>query len=449
MVSASILLAGAVAATVVSAGKPYTQESNDEFNVLRHLGGTGPWIQHTGYGLPRDPPGTCKVDQVHMIARHGERYQTTGTGATELAVVQRLQSSGAAYVGPLAFLEDYVWPSSADTYETESVMGPYAGTLDAFRSGADYRARYNDLYDDSAVLPVWTAGQERVVVTARNFAAGFVGANYSTKASIQVIPETSAQGANSLTVSDGCLAFNQSQYSASYNSFADDYATRAADRINKQSPGFGVTAADVPNLMALCGFELNIRGADDFCKLFTTDEWKAFSYMKDLSYYYQVGQGNNLTNYIGSVYANATATLLNQGPSVGKIFWSFTHDNDLISIAHALGLFETQSPLDPKNIDFGSVFRSSEIVPMGGRITMERLTCDDDSTAYVRILVNEAVIPIPACKSGPGYSCPVADFKTYINKRAPGSYGEHCGLPTTVPWHLWFFWNWTPIFSNN
>ena len=44
--------------------------------------------------------------------------------------------------------------------------------------------------------------------------------------------------------------------------------------------------------------------------------------------------------------------------------------------------------------------------------------------------IDNAVVTIPGCTSGPGSSCPLASFQTYIKKRgeAVGDFVEMCGL---------------------
>lgn len=48
--------------------------------------------------------------------------------------------------------------------------------------------------------------------------------------------------------------------------------------------------------------------------------------------------------------------------------------------------------------------------------------------------VNDAVVPIPGCTSGPGSSCPLEDFLAYVQKRGKfaGDFVERCGL-SNVP----------------
>ena len=44
--------------------------------------------------------------------------------------------------------------------------------------------------------------------------------------------------------------------------------------------------------------------------------------------------------------------------------------------------------------------------------------------------MNDAPVPIPGCQNGPGQSCALADFQTYVNSRGPlmGDFVQVCGL---------------------
>lgn len=75
---------------------------------------------------------------------------------------------------------------------------------------------------------------------------------------------------------------------------------------------------------------------------------------------------------------------------------------------------------------------------MGARVTLERMTCPSASPeshgergdTYVRININDKVIPLPYCRSGPGLSCPLAEFAAHVRRRGleTGDFGEVCGL---------------------
>lgn len=75
---------------------------------------------------------------------------------------------------------------------------------------------------------------------------------------------------------------------------------------------------------------------------------------------------------------------------------------------------------------------------MSARVTLERMTCQPSSTekhgeygnTYVRININDKVTPLPYCRSGPGLSCPLAEFAAHVRRRGleTGDFGEMCGL---------------------
>jgi acid phosphatase len=70
-------------------------------------------------------------------------------------------------------------------------------------------------------------------------------------------------------------------------------------------------------------------------------------------------------------------------------------------------------------------------MPMGARITFERLTCSStDAKAYVRVNINDQIVPLPSCRSGPGGSCPLDEFVDYVRQRKEevGDFGEVCDL---------------------
>jgi len=50
----------------------HNQSTSDDWNILYHLGGNGPWIRKTDNVMPGgiDVPAGCRVDQVHMVGPH-------------------------------------------------------------------------------------------------------------------------------------------------------------------------------------------------------------------------------------------------------------------------------------------------------------------------------------------------------------------------------------------
>ncbi|KAI3403991.1 hypothetical protein KGF56_003150, partial [Candida oxycetoniae] len=80
------------------------------------------------------------------------------------------------------------------------------------------------------------------------------------------------------------------------------------------------------------------------------------------------------------------------------------------------------------------------IVPQGARIYTEKFSCSGES--YVRYLVNDAVIPIQTCATGPGFSCKLDEFEEYVDDNIGWEdFNEYCGIEPSVPQSLTFYWD--------
>lgn len=88
---------------------------------------------------------------------------------------------------------------------------------------------------------------------------------------------------------------------------------------------------------------------------------------------------------------------------------------------------------------------------MNGRTIFERLKCnraskeklmDQEKTPkhYVRINVNDGIVPFPHCTSGPGSSCPLEDFLAIVQRRGReiGDFRKICGLGDDAPARIEF-----------
>lgn len=88
----------------------------------------------------------------------------------------------------------------------------------------------------------------------------------------------------------------------------------------------------------------------------------------------------------------------------------FSHDNEMIAIYSALGLFRqhqlVNSTLDPSSPDASRTWIASRLVPFSARMVVERLECAArlnpslPAGSYVRIFVNDALQPLEFCAGG-------------------------------------------------
>lgn len=94
----------------------------------------------------------------------------------------------------------------------------------------------------------------------------------------------------------------------------------------------------------------------------------------------------------------------------------FSHDNEMISIYSALGLFVQPHELNPTQLDEGRTWKVSKLVPFSARMITEKLACDGSESGgreegeYVRVLVNDAVQPLAFCGTQEHGLCELANF---------------------------------------
>ncbi|KAI5809992.1 histidine phosphatase superfamily [Peziza echinospora] len=424
------------------------------WNLLYHLGGNSPWIPKidgiVDGGI--DPPKGCTVDMVHMMSRHGERYPTQGAGSKMITFVNRVKGSGVELKGPLAFLNnwDFLSQDPSKHFEQLTTTGPYAGTLETFTTGVKFLSRYSHLWNDTTPYThptkLWASDCERVIDTAKHFASGFFGLDYvlTKRAELEVISEDPNMAGETLTPGDTCRLYvedtidGHDQGERKLFEFRSTYVGGIAKRLQKHNPGLVFTDQEIYSMQEMCGFETLVRGCSKWCGIFTEDEWEKFEYARDVIHYYRAGPGNKYAMAMGWLWLNATANLIQKGPEAGPLFLSFVHDGDIVPMLASLGLFTDKVHLPVDHVLKNRLWKTSQIVPMGGRFVFERMTCSANKKAdrgvFVRININDGIVALPGCESGPGKSCPLDQFMEYIAKqgRIGGDFRETCGLPSDV-----------------
>ncbi len=325
------------------------------------------------------------------------------------------------------------------------------------------RTRYLSLLP-SRPLNFWASDCNRVVETARYFATGLFGLDWETstpkgtaKANLHIIPETFDRGADTLTPGDTCFEYRKDMYIGhdygliQLSKFRSTYLPAVAARFEAQNPGIRFTDGEIYSMQEMCGFEILVRGSSPWCDAFSQEEWLDFEYARDVIHYFRAGPGNKYGVPMGWPWLNATAELLESGPGAGTLFFCFVHDGDIIPMLAALDLFPSRKNLPVTHRPRSRAWRTSQVVPMNGRIIFERLTCDtlpqsssntdaNASERFVRIIVNDGVIAFPGCSSGPGFSCPLEDFLALVRRRGEniGDFRQTCGLDEDAPARITF-----------
>lgn len=112
------------------------------------------------------------------------------------------------------------------------------------------------------------------------------------------------------------------------------------------------------------------------------------------------------------------------------IYADFSHDNEMVAIFSAMGLFVQRGALDPSEPDEGRTWYASRMVPFGSRMVVEKLVCEGGE--YVRVLVNDEVQPLEFC-GGEGL-CEIGAFvesQSYARNNGEGDW-EACFDDATI-----------------
>lgn len=421
-------------------------------DIFKYLGGAAPYFSFPGdYGISAEIPSQCSLEQVQMFARHGERFPSIHRGQQLANIYYKFGNYSKPLKGDLSFLNDYDFFIYGDNVLEEEVtaentmdpLNPYTGEANAKQHGRLFYEQYSDLFENVTELPVFTSSNKRVYDTAVNFASGL---GRGINSSIQTLSEKAFMGANSLTPASSCYTWDADERYDVLGNFSTQYLKDISSRLTKENKGLNITQKDVQLLFQWCAYEINVRGYSPMCEIFTEEDFIQYSYWNDLQGYYEDGPGNSVIKPIGSVLFNASVELLKQSDDLeNKIWLNFAHDTDIENYLATVGLFDNGEELNSSYVPFRDhVYHKAWMVPMGARIYTEKFQCGNES--FVRYIVNDAVIPIESCSSGPGFSCPMNDFIDYSNKRLEGlDYAKTCEISKsgTNVTELTFYWDYT------
>ncbi|PYI03516.1 phosphoglycerate mutase-like protein [Aspergillus sclerotiicarbonarius CBS 121057] len=410
----------------------FIYKKDEDWNLHHHLGGYGPWVSKL----------------IGEMSRHAERYPTKSAGSRHIALLNIIFKAGVPLNGSLSFLNDWTYLTSSpqQDFDQLTTTGPHSGTSGAFRAGLHAFVSYGYLIPDDSKITFWASDSERVIKTAHYFALGMLGPEWEKagKATLEIIPESFDRGADTLTPGDTCLRYIEDKDRGHDSGikmltlFQQTYIPAIAKRLIVEQNNSALetfTNWEVFSMQEMCGFETILRGSSPWCDVFTREDWKNFEYGRDLVHYYRGGPGNPYAGAMGWLWLNATTSLLRKGPEASTMFFSFVHDGDIAPFLTALDIMR-DTKYDPylpttHRVD-DRVWYTSTVMPMGGRITLERMTCSpidgvsDISGTFLRVNINDRIVPLPYCKTGPGLSCPLEEFVSHVDRRRVevGEFGD-------------------------
>jgi hypothetical protein len=237
------------------------------------------------------------------------------------------------------------------------------------------------------------------------------------------------------------------------------YSPPISARFNAHtSPPVNLTGTDIYYLQSLCAFDTlqsPSKTLSPFCGLFTTEEFRDFAYASDTDKYYHTGPGKALGPVQGVGYINELIARLTSSPvrdhtetnttldsnletfplDRERIYVDFSHDNVIISVYSAMGLFKQDEPLDLKKRHGekeGATWIVGKMAPFSGRMITELVSCsrksEKEKGSYVRILVNNVVQPLKFCGALDEGLCTLEKFvesQRYARNDGDGDY-EKC-----------------------
>ncbi|KAH9854921.1 phytase [Lenzites betulinus] len=399
------------------------------------------WSMYSPYFAAAEyqkPPASCKITQVNIIQRHGARFPTSGASKRILAALGKLQKADNFTDPLLDFVEDYTYSLGQDSLVA-------LGATQSAQAGKEAFQRYSSLISDKNIPFVRASSSDRVVATANNWTAGFALASANRfKPLLSVIL---SEAGNDTLDDNMCPAAGDSD--PQVNAWIAQYAPPMTARLNAGAPGANLTDTDTYNLLTMCAFEtVATEKRSRFCDIYEELHAEAaFAYNADLDKFYGTGYGQPLGPVQGVGYVNELIARLTGKPVADHtqtnstldssaatfplnrtLYADFSHDNQMVAIFSAMGLFKQPAPLDPTHPNPARTFRVQRIVPFSGRMVVERLECAKAGAAYVRILVNDAVQPLTFCGADAHGLCKLDAFvqsQAYARNDGEGDF-EKC-----------------------
>lgn len=311
---------------------------------------------------------------------------------------------------------------------------------------------------------------------------------------VSVDSKTTSVGiGNSLSPSDQCPLFEDSSGRAERDIWGSVFIPPIKTRLMAmldlaEGEDFEFTDNDITQMPYLCGFESQITGwLSPWCDVFTDDEFMSYEYWNDMRYFYGMGVGTDLEKTVMTPYLRDLVDIFATGPgstavkdengedtTIPSLIMAFMNDGQLNELAVSSGVYDGHGMLDPEVRDDDRLFMARRLGVMRGTVALERMVCKEgagsgDNTeggdgpgckakrgtskrstessvnrrspklsnhsttpagTYIRILLNEAVYPVPSCQSGPGRSCPLDEYVAYVHNKVAqeGDWMANCNV---------------------
>ncbi|KAJ5824132.1 Histidine phosphatase superfamily clade-2 [Penicillium robsamsonii] len=423
---------------------------------------THKWGQYSPYFSVADEspvsdeavPKGCEITFAQVISRHGARFPSANKSKAYAKLLNAIHANATAYNGKTKFLSSYEYTMGSDD------LVPF-GENQLLNSGIKFYQRYQALAK-KAVPFIRSAESERVIASGEKFIEGFKQAKLQDKKADheQPAPKISVLiseevGANNTLNHNTCPKFEDNVLGDEVeDKYTAVFVPPIKARLEADLPGVKFTDVDVVSMMDLCPFETVSLTEDaselsPFCDLFTQAEWNQYDYLQSVSKYYGYGAGNPLgptqgVGFVNELIARLTKTPVNDHTSTNStldapgastfplnynMYADFSHDNGMLPIYFAMGLYNGTAPLPidhlqtPKGADG---YSSAKTVSFGARAYIEMMQCRKEPEPLVRVLVNDRVVPLHGCKADKLGRCRRSDFVKGLSYARAGGDWTQC-----------------------
>ncbi|KAL4804269.1 histidine phosphatase superfamily [Aspergillus unguis] len=430
------------------------------FSQISHL-----WGQYSPYfsvpvdetgdsSISEDVPAGCEITFAQVLSRHGARYPTEKKSVAYADLIETVQKnvSVSSFSGKYAFLSNYSYTLGSDDLTT-------FGEDQMVDSGVKFYRRYKSLAAKDTPF-VRASGGDRVIASAEKFIDGFRAAQAqdvgsgSDKGPILnvIIPEI--DGFNNTLDHSTCTRFENDERADEIEAeFTALIAPPIRERLETDLPGIQLTDDEVMYLMDMCSFDTVARTPDGtelspFCNLFTEKEWRQYDYVQSLSKYYGYGAGSPLgpaqgIGFTNELIARLTGTPVHDSTTTNRtldsnpatfplnrtLYADFSHDNSMVSIFFAMGLYNGTDPLSQTSVETISQmdgYAASWAVPFGARAYVEAMRCTSQDEPLVRVLVNDRVVPLHGCEVDELGRCGLRDWVEGLSFAREGGNWRSC-----------------------
>lgn len=412
--------------TIPSSISPRSDDSHANFVLEKHLGNLSPYFNapipdHLSLGVPSG----CHVSQVSLIHRHGSRGPISQEIGTVRNLSYYLNNHTSLLTSPrspppsrLAFLAENGGGWSSDNLKQDDLTA--VGRRELFDHGVQMKLDY-----PHHNTTLFLAGQQdRVVESAQWFAAGYLGKDYNSTATLDVISES--LGVKSyITPMETCKNWTYSSGGKPVSEWGSVYLPPIAAQLNAEVkhvwPGLNFTADNVHGMLWACAYELATKGSvakSNWCGVFSPQQIKQFEYELDLLMRGAFGYGlpHHSGQVMGSLFISNLTQRLTQ-PQLFKepngqprtLFFDFAHDTTIDLILTSLGLaydptYPVDGPINPQR-----KWRTSYQVPFAAQMEWRKVTCPNKQ--MIQLHLNKAPFDLGVvCKTDSFGGCDLDAF---------------------------------------